>query len=126
MNDQTNVGSHVTLPLDRFWRWLKDHHRCIVRAGGSEAFLYDHDSLHWHLSEDPDRSLLVQLYMGKELLGELVIEPSTVSLVQATPEGTDNNVMFELISGDEEPFAAYHFVLAHGFEDAQGHEGYKH
>ncbi len=124
--NQANLGQNVTLPLDRFWRWLKDHHRCIVRAGGGDAYLYDSESLHWHLSEDGERNLLVQLYEGKDLVAEMVIDPSVVAFVQATPEGTEQNVVFELIAGEAEPYAAYHFVIAHAFDDAQGHESWKH
>ena len=49
------VQSGATLPFERFWKWLKHHPNCILRAGTSEAWLYDHEDLHWHLEEGAER-----------------------------------------------------------------------
>lgn len=124
----TATSATATLTLDRFWRWLKEHHRCIVRAGGDDAFLYDAERLHWHLSEDPDRNLVVQLFEGKDLLAEIIIDPTSIVFVQAMPEGNDNQVVFELVASEGENYAAYHFVVAHGYDEAEQHasEAYKH
>ncbi len=121
------VQTGQTMPLDRFWKWLKDHHNCIVRAGSADTALYDDEDLHWHLSEDPDRNLVVQLGQGKSLHAEMVIEPAPILFVQAIPEGTEGQFMFELVAGESEAYSAYYFVLAHGYED-EGHptETWKH
>ena len=118
------TGSVLT--LDRFWRWIKDHPNCILRAGTSDAFFYDHDDLHWHLAEDPGRNLTVQLISGKELLGEIVINARDVLFVQAEPDaesGEPGRFLFELVGGaQEETYALYHFLVAHAFEDESTHQ----
>ncbi|MGC3996622.1 MAG: hypothetical protein QM767_03460 [Anaeromyxobacter sp.] len=118
------VETGSTLTFDRFWRWLKRHPNCILRAGTPEATLYDHEDLHWHLEEDEDRVPLVQLQRGKQLLGELAIEVRDVLFVQAgpDPDGEAGHFLFELWGGGgDEPYAVYHFVLVHAFDEEGGH-----
>ena len=50
------VETGTTLAFDRFWRWLKRHPNCILRAGTSDAYLYEQEDLHWHLEEDDRRA----------------------------------------------------------------------
>jgi hypothetical protein len=113
------VETGVTLPFDRFWRWLKRHPHCILRAGTPDAYLYDQDDLHWHLDEDDDRVPTVQLMRAKALLAEVAIESRDILFVQVTPDpdGEAGQHLFEVIGGGDSPFAVYHFLLAHGFED---------
>jgi hypothetical protein len=118
------VETGTTLTFDRFWRWLKRHPNCILRAGTPESFLYDHEDLHWHLEEDEERVPTVQLVQGKQILAELVVEVRDVLFVQVTPDpdGEAGQFLFELQGGGaDEPYAAYHFVVAHGFEEDGGH-----
>jgi hypothetical protein len=118
------VETGTTLAFDRFWRWLKRHANCILRAGTPETTLFDHDELHWHLDEDEERVPIVQLLRGKQLLGEMVLEVREILFVQALPDpdGEQGQYMFELIGGGgDEPYAVYHFVLAHGFEEEASH-----
>ena len=117
------VETGTTLQFDRFWRWLKRHPHCILRAGTPDAYLYDLEELHWHLDEDEDRLPTVQLARGKQLLGEIVIEAREVLFVQAVPDpdGEQGQFLFELIGGGDEPYAVYHFVLAHGFDEGAAH-----
>ena len=118
------VETGVTLPFDRFWRWLKRHPHCILRAGTADAYLYDQDELHWHLDEDDDRVPTVQLMKAKALLAEVALETRDILFVQVTPDpdGEAGQHLFEVIGGAESPYAVYHFLLAHGFEDeAAGH-----
>ncbi len=105
------------LSFETFWRWVNAHANCIVRAGTPEAVLYDDDDLHWHFTSEDD-SLLVQVIRGKRLLGELFIQPNQVGYVQAVPQEREDEHVFELISetGDR-PFAAYFFVMVHGYEE---------
>jgi hypothetical protein len=113
------VETGTTLAFDRFWRWLKRHSHCILRAGTPDAFLYDQEDLHWHLEEEDDRTPTVQLVRGKQIVAELVLELREVLFVQAVPdpEGEAGQFMFELVGGEgEEPYAVYHFLLAHGLE----------
>ena len=107
----------------RFWRWLKRHANCILRAGTPDSFLYDHEDLHWHLDEDEDRTPTVQVLRGKQLIGELVIEVRDVLFVQAVPDpdGEEGQFLFELVGGGDEPAAVYHFALTHGFEEGAAH-----
>ncbi len=117
------VETGTTLQFDRFWRWLKRHPHCILRAGTPDAFLYDLEDLHWRLDEDEDRTPTVQLSRGKQLIGELVIEAREVLFVQAVPDpdGEQGQFLFELIGGGDEPYAVYHFVLAHAFDEGAAH-----
>ena len=39
------VETGSTLTFDRFWRWLKRHPNCIVRAGTPDATLFDQEDL---------------------------------------------------------------------------------
>ena len=118
------VETGTTLQFDRFWKWLKRHSSCILRAGTQDSYLYDQEDLHWHLEEDEDRVPVVQLLRGKHVLGELVIEARDVLFVQAVPEanGEQGQFVFELVGGGgDEPYAVYHFLLAHGFEEEATH-----
>ena len=113
------VETGTTLAFDRFWRWLKRHPDCLLRAGTPDAFLYDQDDLHWRLDEDEERAPTVRLLRGKALLAELVFEVRDILFVQVTPDpdGGEGQHLFEIIGGGDEPYAIYHFLLAHGFEE---------
>jgi hypothetical protein len=116
--------------LEQFWRWLKDHPNCILRAGTPESFLYDHEQVHWHLGEDPDRNLVIQLIWGKQVIGEMVIAPRDVLFVQAAPDGESEEpgrFIFDLIGGSkDEPYPLYHFQMAHSYEGELPHGSLKH
>ena len=123
------VQSGTTVPFEQFWRWLKHHANCILRAGTTDVWFYDQEAFHWHLEEDDDRNPVVQVYQGKAMIAELLIDARTVLFVQATPdtEGEAGQFLFELVGGpQEEPAAVYHFLLAHAFEDEQKHGALKH
>ena len=123
------VETGTTLAFDRFWRWLKHHANCIVRAGTVDTYLHDQDPFHWHLEEDAERNPVVQVVSGKLLVAEMVLDVRDLLYVEATPEpGGQGHFLFELIGGSkEEPYAVYHFVMAHAFEDEGRHPaGLKH
>lgn len=118
------VETGSTLPFERFWRWLRRHANCILRAGTPDAFLYDADDLHWHLEEDEDRVPTVQLVRGKQLLGEIAIDAREILFVQALPDpdGEHGQFLFEAVGGGaDEPYPMYHFVLAHGLDEESSH-----
>jgi hypothetical protein len=117
------VETGTTLPFDKFWRWLRRHPACILRAGTQDAWLYDQDDLHWHLDEDEERVPAIQLMRGKQILGEILIEARDVLFVQALPDpdGGEGQFLFELVCGPGEPEPVYHVLLAHGF-DEEGHK----
>jgi hypothetical protein len=118
------------LPFERFWRWLKDHAGCIIRAGSLDAVLFDLPELHWVLFDDEEGRGVVQLLRGKSLVGELVVERGDVSQVQPLPDPDDEQKgywLFEVIGKEEadgEPL--YHFVLEHAFDAAPTHQQLKH
>jgi hypothetical protein len=124
------VQTGATLPFERFWRWLKQHSNCIVRAGTADAQLHDQEAFHWHLEEDSERNPLVQLIWGKLMVGEMALDVRDVLFVQATPDaegGEPGQFLFELVGGSrEEPYAVYHFLLAHGLEEEGERPGLKH
>ena len=121
-----SVEAGATLTFDKFWRWLKQHVNCILRAGSTDVWLFDQEAYHWHLEEDADRNPTVHLVWGKNLVGEMVLDARDVLFVQATAdaEGEEpGQFLFEVIGGArDEPRAVYHFLLAHGFEE-EGHPG---
>lgn len=125
-----SVEPGTTLPFDRFWRWLKQHANCIVRAGNADAWLHDQDAFHWHLEEDEARNPVIQLVWGKLLVAEVVLDVRDSLYVQAIPdpEGAEQGqFLFEVMSsGGGEPFAAYHFLVAHGLDEEPGRPGLKH
>ncbi len=108
-----------TLPFDRFWAWLVTHPACILRAGTPEAVLFDDDDLHWHFAAEDERTLLVQVLHGKRLVGELVVDPEQIAYVEAVPSEQSDEFVFEAISETEnDRFAAWIFVLVHGWEES--------
>ena len=121
-----------TLSFDQFWDWLLDHPNCILRAGTTDSALYDLDAFHWHFSEEESGAPIIQLVRGKDLVGEIIIDPQDVQFVQVTAdnsgaggeEGGAGRFLFELIGGTEgETFPMYHFLMAHGLEEEVVHQG---
>lgn len=111
------------LTLAQFWRWLKLHYNCILRAGDDACVVYDQPYLHWHLLEEDDL-LVVQIIRGKDLITELIIDQRQVMYVEAVPQ-EDNNVLFDLIgTGEGEPVSLINFLMSHGYED-EGPDGHR-
>lgn len=130
MNVTTDAGT--TLPFDRFWRWLKDHASCILEAGTTSTSVFDYEDFHWGFLQEEDGRVIAQVIRGKNLVAELVVDPSEITYVQATPdaEGADRGQwIFECMGGKaQEEYVAAYFVLAHGVEEiGKGkHEVLKH
>jgi len=113
----TTMELRTTLQFDPFWQWLQRHPNCILRAGTPEAVLYDDDDLHWHFGVEDERVLVVQLIRGKRIIGELLLEPETVTYVEEVPSEAAEEHVFELLAEAEDGrFAPYFFVMAHGLE----------
>lgn len=119
----TELDKGTTLAFEKFWTWLRGHPNCILRAGTDEVWLYDQEEFHWHLEEDGKRGAGLQLLAGKRVIAELLIDLRDVLFVQSSPEeveegGPKGATMFEIVVGNkEETYTAYHFVLAHPFEE---------
>jgi hypothetical protein len=123
------MESGTTLPFDRFWRWLKHHGNCIMRAGTGDTWLLDQEQFHWHLEEDESRNPVVQLVWGKLTVGEMVLDVRDALFVQATPDPDASEpgpYLFEVIGGGAEPYAVYHFLLSHGLDEEPEKAGLKH
>lgn len=120
----TSTTQTAPLTFDVFWRWLADHRNCVVRAGAGDTVLFDHELAHWEFFEEPDNRAVVQLIVGKALVGELVIERSDVLFVQVQPDVEDPGrgyFIFDCIGGPrEDSYPLYHFVLSHSMEGAAG------
>ena len=119
------MPSHAatTLPFETFWTWLQAHPNCIIRAGTPEAVVYDHEDLHWHFTAEGSDSFVVQVFRGKQLVGELVLTPADVSYVQGVA-GEEDEYVFDLISESEtDRVAAYFFVLSHGYDTSDRPSG---
>jgi hypothetical protein len=130
MNVTTEIGT--ALAFERFWRWLKDHGNCIVEAGTLTTSLFDFEDFHWGFIQEDDGRVIAQLIRGKNLVGEVVIDPTEISFVQASPDAEGSGAahgqwIFEAVAGaKDEEFVAAYFVLAHGLEDLGKHEVLKH
>jgi hypothetical protein len=119
------MPSHAatTLPFETFWTWLQAHPNCIIRAGTPEAVVYDHEDMHWHFTAEGADSFVVQVFRGKQLVGELVLTPADVSYVQGVA-GEEDEYVFDLISESEtDRVAAYFFVLSHGYDTSDRPSG---
>ena len=65
-------------------------------------------------------TLLVQVLRGKRLIGELLLDPDQITYVQGVAGQREDEHIFELITeGEKDRIAAYFFVMAHGYEDAE-------
>jgi hypothetical protein len=116
----TKTEAAQALTLDSFWRWAAAHYNCILRAGSDQCVIYDQRYLHWHLIEEEQDLLVVQVVRGKDLVSELVIDARQVAYVESSVQD-DENVLFELVGDvNGEPVPLYHFVMAHGFDDDAG------
>lgn len=115
-----NLGT--ALQVEKFWKWLHEHHNCIVRAGTPDSWLYDQDDLHWHLYEDAGK-LGVQTMRGKQVQAEMAIVVADVMYVDVSPSAeTQGHFEFQLMGGPEnDMYALYHFVMAHGYEEDEAH-----
>ena len=114
------MSEPTTLSFDAFWSWLVAHPNCILRAGTPEAVLYDDDDLHWHFASEDAETLLIQVIRGKRFVGELLIRPEQVTYVQGQDAERDGEYSFEAIAETEsERFAAYFFVLTHGYDEEE-------
>jgi hypothetical protein len=72
----------------------------------------------------------VQLVRGKQVIAEMSLDVRDVVFVQSTldsEEDGERRYLFEVIGGDRaEPYAVYHFLVAHGFEEEPHQGGLKH
>lgn len=120
----TSTTQTAPLTFDAFWRWLADHRNCVLRVGAGDAVLFDHELAHWEFFDEPDNRAVVQLIVGKNLMGEIVIERSDVLFVQVQPDVEDparGAFVFDCIGGPRnESYPLYHFVLSHNMEGAGG------
>jgi hypothetical protein len=116
-----------TLAFDVFWNWLTAHHGCILSAGTPEAVIYDDDDLHWAFGVEDDGALIVQVLHGKRVVGELFLDSEQVAYVEWGAGERDGEFAFDLISESEsDRLSAYHFVLAHGYEEHEPRGGRVH
>jgi len=115
------MAEPTTLSFEDFWNWLVTHPNCILRAGTPETVIYDDEDLHWHFAAEDPETLLVQVLRGKRFVAELLIRPEQVTYVQGAATAREDEYSFEAISETErERFAAYFFVLAHGYDEQEG------
>ena len=119
MSTETETGA--TLPFERFWDWVLDHTNCLLSVGTEESWLYDAEALHWVLFSEDSGTPVVQLILGKRLVGEMVLDTTDVQHVQVTPdpENVDRGAfLFKVVGGPKSaPRVRYTFQLAHGLEN---------
>ena len=112
------MEDNLTLSLAEFWDWVVTHPNCILRVGTPETELFDDEDLHWHFAVESPETLVVQLLRGKRLLGEMLVAPEQITFVNGIQGEQNGEFVFELVQEtDNDRFAAYHFVLAHGYDD---------
>jgi hypothetical protein len=119
----TTVPEGNALTMDAFWKWLKEHANCVIQASTAEAHLYDQEDLHWHIAEEQDRTQVVQLIRGKQILAEILMDPREVLYIQSSPDASQpERFVFEVIAGSkDDTFVLCSFLMAHGFEDKGRH-----
>ena len=107
----------TTIPFEQFWAWLQVHPNCIVRISTPGAAVYDDDDCHWYIGPVQE-DLVAQMLKGKRMMAELLISPEHIAYVQDLGEEREGEHVFEAIAENAtERFAAYAFVLTHGFEE---------
>ncbi|MEO7093496.1 MAG: hypothetical protein ABI175_09610 [Polyangiales bacterium] len=110
----------TTVQFEKFWTWLAGHANCILRAGTPEVVLLDQEDFHWTLITEDEQTLVVQLARAKELVGELLVFPAEIAYVQVEPAETDGEWLFEcIVESETAREVAYHFVMAHEYEDGE-------
>jgi hypothetical protein len=106
-----------TYSFEEYWQWLMRHPNCILRAGSSDAVLYDDDDLHWHFAAE-GAMLYLQVIRGKRILAELGVDSDRVSYVEWVGEEPEGEHLFELIEETQEQrFAVYFVVVSHPLEE---------
>ena len=109
----------TTIPFDQFWAWLQVHPNCIVRISTPDAAVYDDDDFHWYVGPAQE-DLVAQLLKGKRMIAELLISSAHISYVQDLGEEREGEHVFEAIAENAtERFAAYAFVMSHGFAEEE-------
>ena len=128
MNLTPTAGT--SLRYDEFWRWLREHLDCILEAGTSSSAIYDFEDLHWEQAEEEDGRTVLQAVRGKNVAGEILVNPADVVSVDASPDlesGDQGHWLFEAMGGPkEEPTVVAYFVMAHGIEEPARHKVLKH
>lgn len=113
--------SGASLPFDRFWDWALDHTNCLLSVSTEETYLYDAEALHWVLFSEDDGTPVVQLILGKRLVGEMVLDTTDLMQVQVVkdPDNLDRGYfLFKVMGGTKSaPRVRYTFQLAHGLEN---------
>ena len=108
-----------TLSFDKFWSWLQGHRNCILSAGTTQSVLYDSEDFHWHFGSE-DGTLLVQVLRGKELVGEILLEPQMISYVQSIRHSEDE-YEFDCVSElESEPMVICYFTMSHEYDAQEG------
>ncbi|WP_045120716.1 hypothetical protein [Haliangium ochraceum] len=113
------VPTPITLPFEKFWSWLQAHANCILRAGTPDTVLFDHEDFHWHLAAEDDATLVVQLVRGKELVSEMILLANEVAYVQCEMSEGDEYICECIMEGETSREVAYHFVMAHEYDEAE-------
>jgi hypothetical protein len=68
---------------------------------------------------EDDTTYVIQLARGKELVGELLVFPTEIAYVQVEPSEHEGEFLFECVTETADAReVAYHFVLAHEYDDA--------
>jgi hypothetical protein len=109
----------MSLPFEKFWAWISAHPNCIVRAGTPEVILFDQEEFHWHLTHEDERTCIVQLARGKELIGELLMFIEDIAYVHCEMSENDEFVCECIIETETRRDAAYNFVMAHAYDESE-------
>ncbi len=104
------------LSFDQFWSWLQRHPNCIIRVGGPDAIVYDHDDHHWGFGLDNDGSVFVQMMRGKRAVAEVFIDPREITFV-TVEKGENEEFLFQLRDAAEK--ALFYFAMSHDFDEAE-------
>lgn len=107
-----------TQSFDAFWKWLQVHRNCILSAGTTQSVIYDAEDFYWNFTSE-DGTLVVQVLRGKQLVGEILIEPQIITYVQTTRHA-EEEVEFDCVSEiGSEPVVVCYFNMSHDRDPAE-------
>ncbi len=126
----TPLNQDKTLTFQAFWAWLKEHANCVVAASWEGGSLFDHDAFHWLFLEEDERQMVLQLVIGKTLVGELIFDGQLIDEVQVVPDpdGVERGqCIAEFLSAPSSGRETLgHVVLAHSIDQAKSHQEFRH
>ncbi len=75
--------------------------------------------IHWHIDQEEDGLLVVQLIRGKELMSEMVAHKNDLAYVQVAPDEGEQFAFDCIGTGPDGEASLCYFIMAHGFDEEE-------